>query len=165
MNTTDIIPTRKSFREIVQEVNDRALIEIVTAGKNTISQAFATLKAEADELRGFDKTYVPPWEIKQPPVEQVAPLRIRTYAFRNAMDGIIHAVHEMTKLYPQWPKFDSGEIHKFLKSTHDVNYSQPWMAKALENLFYNKEYRDLSGRRVIVTRTCGVTGHYRVAIP
>lgn len=64
MNTTDTIPTRKSIREIVQEAKNRALIEIVSTGKNTIFQAFAALKAEADELKGFDKTYVPPWESK-----------------------------------------------------------------------------------------------------
>lgn len=176
MNATNT--TRKSFGEIVQEIKDRALIEIVKTGTDTISQAFATLKAEADQLKGFDKTYVAPWEIKQAaPIEQVtpapvapvpsqvAPMRTRTYAFRNAMDGIIHAAYEMTKLYPKWPRFDSGELHKFLKINHGVDYSQPWMARALETLFNNAEYRDLNGRRVIVTRTCGSSGHYRVKIP
>lgn len=177
MNATTI-PTRKSFGEIVQEIKDRALIEIVTTGKTTIAQAFTSLQTEAEQLKGFDKTYVAPWEIKQAaPVEQVtlspaapvpsqvAPMRTRTYAFRNAMDGIIHAAYEMTKLHPEWPRFDSGELHKFLKTNHGVDYSQPWMARALETLFNNEEYRDLNGRRVIVTRTRGSSGHYRVKIP
>ena len=67
MNTTTTIPTRKSIREIVQEAKDRALIEIVSTGKPLIAAAFAALKAEADELKSFDDTYVPPWEMNIPP--------------------------------------------------------------------------------------------------
>lgn len=167
MDTTTT-PARKSIQEIVQIAKDRALIEIVTNGKTNIEQAFAALKIEADQLKGFDKSYVPPWEVSRDPIAQETtppPIRIRKFVFRNAMDGIIYAAYELTKLNPKWPKFDSGELQTFIYKTLDVHYSQPWMSKSLETLFYDSEYRDLIGRRVIVTRTRGNSGHYRVKIP
>lgn len=163
---------RKSIFNIFEEVKQKAKVEIITAGIASIAAAFDDLKIEVTQLKGFDPTYVAPWEIKQKPIKQAAPVpssittpRIRKFVHRNAMDGIIYAVYEMTILYPKWPKFDSGEIQIFIKDTLDVSYSQPWMSRSLETLFNNKDYRDLNGRRVVVTRTCGSSGHYRVSIP
>lgn len=106
METTTTTPTttnRKTIQEIVQIAKDRALIEIVTNGKSNIEQAFVALKVEADQLKGFDKTYVPPWEIVPKKQEPENPLALfpkkrrirrmdsnyRVYQVRNCRDALL----------------------------------------------------------------------------